>query len=81
MRDNSAKSGNVTGLWSYALQSTGIVWKNLSSSRVLDSSQADFLVHSEDASVHPRTVTTVDWHCCDFTVILAPDTIGFTYLR
>jgi len=30
--------------------------------------------------VHSWTVTAVDWRCCDFTVIVAPDTIDFTYL-
>jgi len=30
--------------------------------------------------VHYQTIATVDWCCCDFTVIMAPYTIGFTYL-
>jgi len=39
-----------------------------------------FSTHPEHAPVHCRKVAAIDWCCFDFTVIVAPDIIDFTYL-
>jgi len=68
--------GNRTAEFCIAINGPNM-WNNLRSIRQFTSG---FYAHSEDAPVHSQTVSTVDWRCCDFTVIVAPDSISSSYL-
>ena len=78
----SSKSSNrtATGRWCFAVNGP-TVWSNLGGSGVSDSSLVGF---KHTLKTHLFTVeqyvAAVNWCCCDFTAIVAPDTIDFSYL-
>jgi len=78
----SSKSSNrtATGRRCFAVNGP-TVWSNLGGSGVSDSSLVGF---KHTLKTHLFTVeqyvAAVNWCCCDFTAIVAPDTIDFTYL-